>query len=359
MRVTVVGGGNIGTQLAAHCAEKGHDVVVYTSTPEVFGRRLTIVDEDGRVTHEGDIRLATRDPEAAFRTAELILVTLPPNLLRGAAETIGAHAGADAAIGVIPGNGGGECAFARSIARGNTFFGIERVPAIARLVEKGRTVRSVGYRAEMHVAALPAMHAPACAGLIEGILDIPCRVIPNYLALTMTPSNPILHTARLRTIFADWRPGKTYDALPLFYEEWDDASSARLIACDEEVQMICRALPDMQLDDFESLRAHYESWTPEEMTRKLCSIRAFKGLPTPAVECGGKWMPDLHSRYFTADFSYGLAIIRQIAGFAGVATPAIDDTLGWYARIALEKQTFCYADYGIEDRASFDRFYLR
>ena len=45
MRIAVVGGGNIGTQFAVHCAEVGHDVIIHTSTPQLFDRRLQIVDE--------------------------------------------------------------------------------------------------------------------------------------------------------------------------------------------------------------------------------------------------------------------------------------------------------------------------
>ncbi|MBR4376501.1 MAG: NAD(P)-binding domain-containing protein, partial [Spirochaetia bacterium] len=38
MKITIVGGGNIGTQFAIHCAEKGHDVVIFTSKPEKFSK---------------------------------------------------------------------------------------------------------------------------------------------------------------------------------------------------------------------------------------------------------------------------------------------------------------------------------
>ena len=44
MRITIVGGGNIGTQFAVHCAEKGHDVIVYTSDPSIYDGRINIVD---------------------------------------------------------------------------------------------------------------------------------------------------------------------------------------------------------------------------------------------------------------------------------------------------------------------------
>ncbi|MBQ6213771.1 MAG: NAD(P)-binding domain-containing protein, partial [Ruminococcus sp.] len=44
MVITIIGGGNIGTQFAVHCAAKGHNVRILTSAPEVFEKRLTAVD---------------------------------------------------------------------------------------------------------------------------------------------------------------------------------------------------------------------------------------------------------------------------------------------------------------------------
>lgn len=359
MRITIVGGGNIGTQFAVHCAEKGHDVIMYTSKPEIFSKHLNIVDDYGKTTHEGDIAFATNDPEQAFRDADFIIVTMPSTMMKSIAETIYAHTGKESIIGVVPGNGGSECAFGKCIERGNVFFGIERVPAIARLVKKGQTVKSTGYRDELHISALPIKNVEKCAELISGIFDMPCKAIPNFLNLTMTPSNPILHTTRLCTLFRDWHPGITYESVPLFYEEWDDASSELLIACDEEVQEICRALPKYQLKFVKSLRVHYESPTIEAMTKKISSITAFKGLLTPTTEVEGGLIPDLHSRYFTADFSYGLTIIKQIADLASVSTPNIDATMRWYKDIAIEHDEFRFEEFGITDMDSFEDFYLR
>ena len=359
MRITVVGGGNIGTVFAVHCAEKGHEVTVYTSRPELFDGALNTVDDSGTTTHEGIIKQATYDPELAFREADLIMITMPATVMRSLAETIFEHSDAHSIIGVVPGNGGSECAFRKCIERGNIFFGIERAPAIARLVQKGKTVKATGYRDELHVAALPRSNGEKCAEMISGFFDMKTTVIPCYLNLTMTPSNPILHTTRLKTLFGDWHEGVVYDSVPLFYEEWSDASSELLLACDDEVQSICRALPEFDLQYVKSLRVHYESPTVEAMTRKISSIPAFKGLTTPAVTENGGLIPDLHSRYFTADFSYGLTIIRQVADFAGVSTPYIDETMAWYKSIALETEEFSFSDYGITDRESFRNFYLR
>lgn len=358
MRVTIAGGGNIGTQFAVHCAEKGHEVTIYTSKPEVFASCLEIVNETGEIIQRGRIVLATNDAEKAFRFADLIFVTMPANRMRDISKLIYDHTGSETIIGVVPGNGGSECFFKQCIERGNVFFGIERVPAIARLVKKGKTVRSTGYRNELHVASLPKMYAEKCASIVEGIFDIKTTTVPCFLNLTMTPSNPILHTARLRNLFGDWHEGKTYDHVPLFYEEWDDASSQLLIECDEEVQSICHALSGFNLKFVKSLRDHYESATVEDMTKKLSSIAAFKGLTAPTIQVGNGLIPDLHSRYFTADFSFGLTIIKQVADFAGVLTPNIDETMAWYKSIAVETDEFRFDECGITDRSSFERFYL-
>lgn len=359
MKITIVGGGNIGTQFAVHCAEKKHEVTVYTSTPEIYQKHLNTVDENGNTTHEGDIAEATNNPEVAFRNADFIMVTMPSTMMKSAAEMIYDNSDSHSIIGVVPGNGGSECAFRKCIERGNIFFGLERVPAIARLVKKGATVKSTGYRDELHVASIPSSIVEDCCELIQGIFNMPTKPIPNFLNLTMTPSNPILHTTRLRTLFGDWKPGVTYESVPLFYEEWDDASSELLISCDEEVQDICRALPEYQLNYVKSLRVHYESPTVETMTKKISSIAAFKGLTTPTVEVDGGLVPDLHSRYFTADFSYGLTIIKQIADLVGVSTPNINATMQWYRNIAIEHNEFRFEDFGITDMKSFAEFYLR
>lgn len=47
MRITIAGGGNIGTQFAVHTAEKGHEVTIFTSNPGLFRERLSIVDKSG------------------------------------------------------------------------------------------------------------------------------------------------------------------------------------------------------------------------------------------------------------------------------------------------------------------------
>lgn len=408
MKITVVGGGNIGTQFAVHSAEKGHEVTVFTSGPEHFSKNLTIVDKAGDVLHEGDIIRATCDPHEAFSEADMIMITMPPTMMIPLSEIIYDNTDEHAMIGFVPGNGGFEIAFRKCIERGNTFFGIDRVPAIARLTERGRTVCCSGYKDRLYVAAFPSRCTEECSALIESIYDIPCVRLPGFMALTLTPSNPILHTARLKTIFRDYEPGITYDSLPLFYEDWDDESSRLLLACDDEIQDICRALPDFGLEYVVSERDFYHADSVEEMTHAICTEESLLGLTTPAVidaaansgrglsgmrskrhhnkerieahmsrrawwrdkvsnwrdkyyarKNSGRLIPDLHSRYFTADFPYGLAVIQQIGRIAGVEMPNIDSLIEWYDGIAIINDRLELADYGITDMETLRNFYLQ
>ena len=262
-------------------------------------------------------------------------------------------------IGLVPGTGGGECAFKECIDKGCVVFGLQRVPSVARLIEYGKTVCATGYRDTLCVASLPHRYTAECCELISSIFDMPCTQLPNYLNLTLTPSNPILHTTRLRIIFKDYQEGKEYEYVPLFYEEWDDESSELLIRCDNEVQQICKALKEFDLTYVKSLLIHYESENAEQLTQKISSIKGFKGLKTPTIFVEGKYQPDLHSRYFTADFSYGMVILKQIADFVGVDIPYINQTLSWYKAVAKEKEEFVYENFGIYNLNDFRDFYSK
>lgn len=356
MNITVVGGGNVGTQIAVHCAEKGHRVTLFTSKPEKFSKKLSIIDECDRLLHEGEIYLASADETAAFSTADAVFVTMPAYCMSDLAARMLAHLPAHASVGLVPGTGGGECAFAPHLSRGGTVFGLQRVPSVARLVAYGKTVRATGYRERLHVAALPACKAEQIAEMVGEIFDMPCTPLPNYLNVTLTPSNPILHTTRLRSIFADYTAGKSYARVPLFYEEWSDESSELLLACDAEVQALCAQMP-FALSFVKSLREHYESDSAEALTKKIRSIKGFKGLPTPSVAVEGGFAPDLDSRYFVADFSFGLSILVQIAAFYGTDVPHMKQTLAWYEGISRHKAEYSFADFGITDKNSFEKFY--
>lgn len=359
MDITIVGAGNVGTQLAVHAASKGNSVTIFTSKPKLISKELQIVDADKLLFKSAFINLATNNPEQAFPNADLILITMPSFCHKNLAKIIIPHVKKGVIIGFIPGTGGGECAFKSCIEKGAVLFGLQRPPSVSRLVEYGKSVCAIGYRSELFVCALPHVRSQECAKLMQSIYDIKCSTLKNYLSLTLTPSNPILHTTRLKNIFGDYKAGKVYDSVPLFYEDWDDETSVLLLACDDEVRNIYSCLDKFDLSDTKNLREHYESDNPEKLTKKIRSIQGFKGLKSPIVEVSGGYIPDFNSRYFSADFPFGLTIFIQVAKLLGIEVPNLEKTMDWYRQVVDCKEEFCFSDYGINSYDDLVNFYIQ
>lgn len=329
MNVTIIGGGNIGTLMAAEIAKAGHDVSIYTNKIESWNTTIEVADNKNNLLFEAQIKKITDDLNEALAHADMIFITYPAFKFDELAEEMIKLVSGKEAIGIIPGSGGAEFAFKPLIEKGCTLFGFQRVHSIARLCEYGKRVFMLGRKPDISIASIPSGAAEKISNILTDIFKIPCNILPNYLNLTLTPSNPILHTTRLYTMFKEWRKGVTYNKNILFYEEWTDEASDMLIKCDNEVQSLCNKIP-LDLSMVKSLKDHYESYDIEAMTKKISGIEAFKGLTSPMKEEDGGYIPDFESRYFTADFPFGLKIIKDMAELFELETPYIDIVWKWY-----------------------------
>lgn len=330
MKITIIGAGNIGTAMAVEMAAKGHSVVMYSSKPDLWSKTICEYDVEDNLLASGEIAKATSDLKEAVSDAEMIVITVPSFMFGSLGQELESLVNPSQIIGVVPGSGGAEFAFAGLIQKGCTFFGLQRVHCIARLKEYGRSVHMLGKKNNLYVGTIPSDRSQLITGLLESLFDIPCVATKNYLAVTLTPSNPILHTSRLYSLFHDYHEGITYPHNYLFYGEWTDEASDLLIRCDSEEQQLCDAIP-LDLSDVVSLQKYYESPTDKAMTAKIRSIKAFDGLNSPMIKVHEGWIPDWSSRYFIADFPFGLKIIKDIARLFDVSTPSIDLIWDWYA----------------------------
>lgn len=341
MEITVIGGGNIGTLMAAEAAAKGHNVTMYTSRPKAWNRQIEVYNADGGRLCSGILSKITDSLHEACEAADYIWITLPAHMFDDLSVQMLPFVHTGQKIGVIPGSGGAEFAFRRLVLKGCILFGLQRVHSIARIKEYGKAVYELGRKPEMQIGAIPSFESREISRMLESIFLMPCKILDNYLAVTLTPSNPILHTTRLYTMFKDYTPGMVYPRNYLFYEEWTDACSEVLLACDSELQKLCSEIP-LELRSVIPLSVHYESSTPEAMTEKIRSIKAFKGLLSPMQQTESGWIPDWQSRYFAADFSYGLKIIKDIAELFHVSAPYINEVWKWFvnASTAVNKKQF-------------------
>lgn len=332
MRIAVLGSGNIGTLISAQFKLKGHEVRLYSRKPHMFGEYVICEDTDCDTKQSVKGIFVSDDLKRVVSNVELVVVTVPSFAIRDLMERVFPLIDTQTRILFYPGTGGVEFYCKEFVEAGGVIFGTQRVCSVARLKEYGHHVVSSGKREEMFVASIPSAYKFEAVGLIENLFDIKTNALPNYLSVTFTPSNPILHTSRLYSLFKEYDPESGYDYIPLFYEEWNLDSSNVLVSLDGEVQEMCHLLP-MDLKDVRSLLIHYESKDALQLKNKICSIKSFKGLKTPQIEKNERFHPDLESRYFTADFPYGLLILKAFANICKLDTPMMDEVIGWYQRL--------------------------
>lgn len=339
MKLAIVGGGNLGTLMAAEFAAKGHEVSVFTKMAAAWKRSIEIYDRQDEFISVGDIASTTDSLSEAVTGASIIFVTLPAFTFPDLAEKLAGVVKKGQAVCIIPGTGGAEFAFAPLIEKGCILLGFQRVHSIARIKDHGRSVYALGKKERLFIGSIPSVKAEDYAPIMEALFDIPTTAVPNYLNVTLTPSNPILHTARLCAMFRDTEKDTAYPKNPLFYEEWDDASSELLLKCDTELHKMVRAIP-LDLRYVESLAEIYEGETPPEVTKTIRETEYFKGLGSPMKRDGDDWYIDWESRYFTADFPYGLKILIDIAGLFDVPVPDLTETWEWYLGYAPDTPRF-------------------
>ncbi len=342
MNAAIIGGGNIGTYFACELSSKGFDVRIYTSRPQEWHENIESINENGIIY--GKISLASDNISQVLNDCDLIFITHPASCFRELDKIISPYIKMGVYLGIIPGTGGAEFQFTKCIKKGAVLFGLQRVPAVARIIKYGHSVRTEGKRDKLKLAAIPNYHAKKLADLISKIFDMPCDILPNYLNVTLTPSNPILHTSRLRVLFKNYHDGIIYPENFLFYGGWNDESSSLLFALDNELQEICEILSkklNINLSEVKSLRIHYESSTPSELTRKIKSISSLNKLYSPMKKLNdGGYIPDFSSRYFTSDFPYGLAVIESIANLIGYNAKEIVNTMDWYRNLTGDYSRF-------------------
>ena len=150
----------------------------------------------------------------------------------------------------------------------------------------------------------------------------------SYYEVSLSNSNPLLHPARLYTMWKDWHPGIVYDRNPFFYSDWTLEASELLIKMDCEFQALLRAL-NIREDAIPTILDYYESSNPKSLAKKFHDIPAFKGILSPMVQTPEGFVPDFHSRYFTEDFPYGMRYIVETAAKVQAPIPTIDRVYQW------------------------------
>jgi hypothetical protein len=327
-RVCICGGGNLGHVVAGYLAAQDCcEVNMLTRHPERWQRQLAITTPEGEVLH-GQLHGISAKPADVVKDMDIVLLCLPGFSIANVLRQIAPALSPQTLVGSIVSSTGFFEEALHILPEGTPLFGFQRVPFISRMEEYGHSAHLLGRRPLMRIGTEQVADKKQLKELLEVFFRIPVEVLGSYYEASLSNSNPILHPARLYTMWKDWQPGITYPRNNAFYGEWTEEASAIYIEMDKELHELLKVLP-VSPDCLPTVLDYYESHDAASLTRKLRSIKAFQGIQSPMKETPEGFVPDLHSRYFTEDFPYGLNLIRQLAKEKNINTPTMDKVYQW------------------------------
>jgi len=326
MKICICGGGNLGHVCAGFLANRGHQVSILTTQPERWNPEIEIVAPDGIFT--GQLSKISSKPEETIPQADLVFVCLPGYAIYNELVKIRHFLSKETIVGSVVSSTGFFFEALKVLPPDIPLFGFQRVPFISRIIDYGKKAELKGYKDTLHVAIENTLEKEPIREELERLFEKPVSIADSYYEVSLSNSNPLLHPARLYTMWKDWQPGIVYPRKPQFYAEWTVEASTLLLKMDDEFQYLLKVL-GLKADCIPSILDYYESTDAASLTQKLHDIRAFQGIPSPMKEIEGGWIPDFSSRYFTEDFPYGMRFIVETAHEQGVVIPTIERIYQW------------------------------
>jgi len=355
MKVTICGAGRTGHLNAVLFKQRdGVEVSVLTSSAKLadkwsHGEQIWRAHLPEGGVLQAQIDHVGSDPRLALADADLVIVTQPAQARAALLRQIAPHLPQNKRIfvGAIPGFCGfdwlAETAFD---GRENVVvWGMKDVPHTAHDLVAGSEVRLGGAKAQLY-AALHRREETAArqelSVLLGRLYDAPVGILDDYLEITLTPGNALMHPAVLYGLVG---PGAPWEELP--FEEpicwWSDcprAGAEMLEACDAENQALKHAAERRLKVDLASVKPLRQELIEaygdqigdnSTMYSLLRTNSAYAGIRAPLVANpdGPGLVIDRESRAFHEDIAFGQALLLEIAKRLNVPVPAIETTYHW------------------------------
>lgn len=327
MRIVICGGGGLGHTCAGVLSkQEGITVDLLTNRPEKWNHNYKVNTPD-KGTIIGKLDRISAKPEDLIPEADIVFFCLPAFLVEETIIKIQPFLKANTIVGAVFGCTGFFIFAHKHLPTTAKLFALQRVPYVSRVVEYGKEANLLGYRDKLIMAVENVDDREDFRKLVENGFGEPVELCDSFYEVTLSNSNPILHTGRLYTMWKDW-DGKPYDRCSLFYNEWTIEASQLEVEMDKEFFALLRKL-NVSTKHIATLLEHYESVDAKGMTEKLRSIGSLSTILSPMTQVDGGWIPDFKSRYFTEDFPYGLMTIHKLAKENRIDCPNIEVVYKW------------------------------
>jgi opine dehydrogenase len=355
MKVTICGAGRTGHLNAVLFKQRpGVTVSVLTRSAAVAelwageGPAWEAHTPDGHAFRAFPDHVGT-DPRKALADADMVIVTQPAQARPALLHQIAPHLPRDRRVflGAIPGICGFDWLAATALAKHDNvvIWGMKDVPHTAFDLAPGRRVRMGGAKAELFAALHRRESAADGADLartLGALFVAPVTLLRNYLEITLTPGNALMHPAVLYGLIGPGAPwqNKPFDEPFCWWSDCPRAGAELLEACDAENQAIREAAEARLGIDLRSVKPLWQELIEaygsqiedgSTMYTLLRTNRAYAGIRAPLVPNphGPGLVIDRESRAFHEDIAFGQALLVEMAARLGVAIPNIARTYRW------------------------------
>jgi opine dehydrogenase len=255
LTVTICGGGNGAHVAAGYISSKGYTVNVLTRRPDDWNSSILVSTEGSSWASKGVIRgvlsTVSSDPADVIPQSDVVIIAAPAHAHPQLLELIAPHLPASGcSVGALFAQGGFDWAAQKALGTKlsslHMLFGLQNIPWICKATRYGHEARIIGPKQTLYVTCYPLSRMSAATALMELLFDIPCASVANFLNLTLTPSNQIIHPARYYGIFrvSSISPFPALDKYSKVVQDWDGVrtySTAEL--AERKGLTLCRSLP--------------------------------------------------------------------------------------------------------------------
>lgn len=359
-KITIVGGGSSAHTLIPVLSKSKYKVNLLTSKPEQWDNIIETqyIDPNGikKMSIFGEIETISDKPEDVIPDSEIIILCMPVHKYREALHNIAPYIKGDKVfIGTIYGQAGFNWMVSEIIKtfdlKDITTFAIGLIPWICRISKYGKIGVTYGPKEFNVVAVSPDSDFEY---LNNNFLSHICfdwfdtgkfHLADNFLSLTLSVDNQIIHTSRLYDLSQKTRgTWNSQDDVPYFYRDYTKSSATILKQLDNDYSLIRNKIKNIypnvkftyMLDYLELERLSYQSENSDILESFLKS-KTLGQIKTPVIHDDDKFIIDKNHRFFFDDIYYGLMIAKWFAEQLEIVVPTIDRILIW-AQILLNDE---------------------
>jgi hypothetical protein len=371
-KITIVGGGSSAHIVAPLLANLGFTVTILTSKPDLWKKTLKVEfqSENGEVEKivEGRVHLATSDEKTALKDAEIILLCMPVSQYFKVLLRIGEHIPKDKEVwlGSIYGQGGfnwmcNEIKEKFSLDK-LVYFSYGLIPWICRTKEYGSIGITYGAKYINIVSVFPKNKFNELNNDLFKKISLErsgtskTYQADNFLSLTLSVDNQIIHTSRMYGLYLKNKQGwETLDEVPYFYREFDESSANILKMLDADYEKVRQKIKELNpaesfdhMLNYLDLERFTNNSSNENIKESFVTSKTLGRIKTPVMKEGEKYILDKNSRFFTDDIFYGIAIVKWLADKYKIEVPMINEILNWsqsYLNLDLLKNDVLNTEY--------------